>query len=131
MLNKTAANSTEFDKECSEPVVIFMPEGSKTHMGGTMRLGARRTVMQRLDCQACALYGGLSEFDERHRHRYEVNIAYVPALEAKGLEFVGKDTKGERMEVLELKHKQQIEAAAAKADQQYTQLDSAGKRVAV
>ena len=27
-----------------EQVVIFMPEGSKTEMGGTMRLGARKTV---------------------------------------------------------------------------------------
>ena len=39
---------------------------------------------------------------ERHRHRYEVNIEYVPELEAKGCEFVGRDTKGERMEIFEL-----------------------------
>ena len=31
--------------------------------------------------------------------RYEVNIDYVPKLEAKGLQFVGRDTTGERMEV--------------------------------
>jgi len=103
VLGHTAANSTEFAAEAEHPVVIFMPEGSKTHMGGTMRLGARRTVMTRTDCQACALYGGVSQFDERHRHRYEVNISYVPAMEAAGLEFVGRDTTGERMEVLELK----------------------------
>ena len=75
VLGHTDANSTEFDKDAAAPVVIFMPEGSKTHMGGTMRLGARRTVMQRTDCTACSLYGGLPEFDERHRHRYEVNIS--------------------------------------------------------
>ena len=74
----------------------------QTHMGGTMRLGARKTIMRRLDCQACALYGGAPEFDERHRHRYEVNVVYVPSMEANGLEFVGRDTTGERMEVLEL-----------------------------
>ncbi|XP_020251408.1 CTP synthase-like isoform X5 [Asparagus officinalis] len=40
------ANSTEFDPDTSNPCVIFMPEGSKTHMGGTMRLGSRRTYFQ-------------------------------------------------------------------------------------
>ena len=60
--------------------------------------------MQRTDCKACKLYGGASAFDERHRHRYEVNISYVPNMEAKGLEFVGRDTSGERMEILELKN---------------------------
>ncbi len=38
------ANSTEMDPETKEPVVIFMPEGSKTHLGGTMRLGSRVTL---------------------------------------------------------------------------------------
>jgi CTP synthase len=103
VLGHTSANSTEFEAKCADPVVIFMPEGSKTHMGGTMRLGARRTVMQTTNCQTCKLYGGVKEFDERHRHRYEVNVSYVPSMEKKGLEFVGKDTTGERMEVLELR----------------------------
>jgi CTP synthase len=45
-----------------------------------------------------------TEVDERHRHRYEVNIEKVPALEAVGLKFVGRnsDSTGERMEVIEL-----------------------------
>jgi CTP synthase len=40
---------------------------------------------------------------ERHRHRYEVNPEMVEELEAAGLRFVGKDTEGERMEIIELK----------------------------
>ncbi len=40
---------------------------------------------------------------ERHRHRYEVNPSYIPLLSTHGLHFVGKDDKGERMEILELK----------------------------
>lgn len=41
---------------------------------------------------------------ERHRHRYEVNPAYVGTLTSNGLlTFVGKDDKGERMEILELR----------------------------
>lgn len=39
MLGWKDANSEEFDKNTTKPVVIFMPEGSKTVMGGTMRLG--------------------------------------------------------------------------------------------
>jgi CTP synthase len=37
------ANSAELDKNTPHPVVIFMPEISKTHLGGTMRLGSRET----------------------------------------------------------------------------------------
>jgi len=40
------ATSTEFNAATPQPVVVFMPEGSKTHMGGTMRLGLRRTILQ-------------------------------------------------------------------------------------
>ena len=39
---------------------------------------------------------------ERHRHRYEVNPLLVPALEASGLIFSGKDETGQRMEIIEL-----------------------------
>ena len=41
--------------------------------------------------------------NERHRHRYEVNPAYVERVSKQGLHFVGKDDSGERMEILELK----------------------------
>lgn len=40
---------------------------------------------------------------ERHRHRYEVNPTYIETLASHGLSFIGKDDKGERMEILELK----------------------------
>lgn len=40
---------------------------------------------------------------ERHRHRYEVNPEYVPVMADHGLEFIGKDESGARMEILELK----------------------------
>lgn len=44
MLGWTDANSTEMDEQTSHPVVIYMPEVSKTHLGGTMRCGARPTT---------------------------------------------------------------------------------------
>jgi CTP synthase len=36
--------------------VVFMPEGSTTHKGGTMRLGTRPTILQRSDCKMAKLY---------------------------------------------------------------------------
>ncbi|CAI9270418.1 unnamed protein product [Lactuca saligna] len=46
------ANSTEFDLNTKNPCVIFIPKGSKTHMGGAMRLGSRRTYFQVMDSKA-------------------------------------------------------------------------------
>lgn len=102
MLGWKGANSTEFDEHAPNPVVIFMPEGSRTHMGNTMRLGSRRTLLQTSDCITAKLYQNPEYVDERHRHRYEVNPEVVGDLEKTGLRFVGKDESGQRMEILEL-----------------------------
>ncbi|KAF4362280.1 hypothetical protein F8388_008164 [Cannabis sativa] len=66
-------------------------QGSKTHMGGTMRVGSRRTYFQVMDCKSSKLYGNKSYIDERHPHRYEVNPELVRCLEKGGLCFTGKD----------------------------------------
>lgn len=102
VLHLEDANSTEFDPDTKNPCVVFMPEGSKTHMGGTMRLGSRRTFFKDVACKSARLYGNVSYVDERHRHRYEVNPEMVAKLEAAGMRFVGKDETGQRMEVVEL-----------------------------
>ncbi|EKM56591.1 uncharacterized protein PHACADRAFT_118408 [Phanerochaete carnosa HHB-10118-sp] len=99
------ALSSESDEHAASPVVIFMPEISRTHMGGTMRLGLRPTVFEpgtERWSRVRRLYGGAEKIWERHRHRYEVNPAYIARLAESGLAFVGKDEKGERMQVLEL-----------------------------
>ncbi|KAJ4771016.1 CTP synthase [Rhynchospora pubera] len=98
------ANSTEFDPDTRSPCVVFMPEGSKTQMGGTMRLGSRRTYFQTSNCKASKLYGNVSYVDERHRHRYEVNPEMVPQFEKAGLMFVGKEETQKRMEIIELQN---------------------------
>eukprot|EP00164_Ancoracysta_twista_P004660 GFYU01006298.1.p1 GENE.GFYU01006298.1~~GFYU01006298.1.p1 ORF type:complete len:728 (+),score=225.38 GFYU01006298.1:112-2295(+) len=102
ILGLTGANTTEFEQEAAHPVVIFMPEGSKTHMGGTMRLGTRKTILSTMQCKAARLYSGHGDIMERHRHRYEVNPEYVPQLEEAGLKFVGRDESGQRMQILEI-----------------------------
>jgi CTP synthase len=99
------AHSAEFSEVADPPAVVFMPEVSRTHMGGTMRLGLRPTVFgPGTDgwSKLRKLYGGAGTIWERHRHRYEVAPALVEQLEASGLRFAGKDEKGERMQVLEL-----------------------------
>lgn len=102
VLGLDTANSTEFDAETPNAVVIFMPEGSRTHMGSTMRLGSRRTLFQTPDCITSNLYCNSEYVDERHRHRYEVNPDVIGILEEAGLKFVGRDETGRRMEILEL-----------------------------
>merc|ERR1711971_132363 len=79
-----------------------MPEHHGGDMGGTMRLGKRKTVFKTADSILRQLYGNADTVEERHRHRYEVNPKYVPEFEAAGLKFVGQDVAGERMEMVEL-----------------------------
>ena len=99
------ASSEEFHAPNKHNVVIFMPEGSKEIMGGTMRLGTKITNFQPGSewSKVRALYGGGTVMEERHRHRYEVNPDYIEELEKVGLNFIGKDETGKRMEVVELK----------------------------
>src|SRR5512139_4007982 len=83
------ANSTEFGP-CEEPVVGLMTEWLKGNeleqraadgdLGGTMRLGAYQARLAP-GSRIAQVYGA-TEISERHRHRYEVNIAYRERLEA-------------------------------------------------
>ena len=106
VLGLEAAHSTEFEEGTEEPFVVFMPEVDKDNMGGTMRLGARDTVMsdhpsgEKGTCYY--LYGEKDVISERHRHRYEVNPSKVSSVVSSGLSFVGRDTTGTRMEIAEL-----------------------------
>uniref|UniRef100_A0A8D3CAG6 CTP synthase n=1 Tax=Scophthalmus maximus TaxID=52904 RepID=A0A8D3CAG6_SCOMX len=82
--------------------VIDMPEHNPGQMGGTMRLGRRRTIFKSNTSVLKKLYGGFEYVEERHRHRFEVNPELKHHFETKGLQFVGQDVEGERMEVIEL-----------------------------
>lgn len=103
----TDANSEEFDSATPHKVVVFMPEINPEVMGGTMRCGARRTILHEKEDPAkrslvSYLYGKDKDIMERHRHRYEVNPEVVSTIRDAGLNFVGTDDKGERMQVVEL-----------------------------
>ena len=103
VLHWTDANSTEVDPECPKPVVIDMPEHHGGDLGGTMRVGKRTTIFNvNYPSVLRQLYGNATSLEERHRHRYEVNPEFVSAFNEAGMRFVGQDTEGTRMEVMEL-----------------------------
>ncbi|KEF35186.1 MULTISPECIES: CTP synthase [Deinococcus] len=85
------ANSAEFDPYAPHKVVDLMPEQLEVEgMGGTMRLGDWPMDL-RAGTKIAELYGvpGGGTVKERHRHRYEVNPAYVEPLQAAGLTISG------------------------------------------
>jgi CTP synthase len=104
----TEANSTEFGPT-SEPVVGLMTEwmrgnefetrAAQGDLGGTMRLGAYAARL-RQGSRVAGIYGA-TEISERHRHRYEVNMAYRDRLEDKGLLFSGLSPDGLLPEIVE------------------------------
>ncbi len=96
------ANSTEFDPDTPYPVVDILPEQLRvTQKGGTMRLGAQKTIIEK-GTMAFDLYGK-GEIIERHRHRYEVNPDYIDRIQKAGLGFSGISEDGIKMEISELK----------------------------
>jgi CTP synthase len=102
------ASSSEFG-ETAAPVVGLMTEWVKGNevqrrsasadKGGTMRLGAYPCVLAS-GSRVADIYGAPSIM-ERHRHRYEVNINYKPALEKAGMRFSGMSPDGVLPEIVE------------------------------
>src|SRR5690349_8262501 len=96
------ANSTEFDDEAPYKVIFKLRDliGVEA-LGGTMRLG-------KYPCElapgsfASRAYGE-SPISERHRHRYEVNQEYLPALRDAGLSFTGMSPDRKFVEIIELR----------------------------
>ncbi|MFZ5720041.1 MAG: CTP synthase [Pseudomonadota bacterium] len=102
------ASSTEFGPT-SEPIVGLMTEWVRGNekeqrseggeLGGTMRCGAYEAVLAP-GSRVAEIYGSTS-ISERHRHRYEVNIAYKDAIEKTGLKFTGLSPDGVLPELCE------------------------------
>ncbi|TCK28451.1 CTP synthase [Ancylobacter aquaticus] len=102
------ANSTEFGPT-DEPVVGLLTEwlrgnelerrGLTGDLGGTMRLGAYPAALAE-GSRVADIYGGTT-ISERHRHRYEVNMAYRERLEACGMLFSGLSPDGLLPEIIE------------------------------
>lgn len=109
----TKATSEEFAPLAEDKVIYLMkewydPRTGKTEVrdessdkGGTMRLGAYPCVLMQGSLAAKAYQ--VSEIEERHRHRYEFNMAYRDRLEAAGMVFSGVSPDGTLAEIVEVK----------------------------
>ena len=104
------ASSTEFGP-CKNPVIGLMTEWDKdgametrteeADMGGTMRLGAYPCALQP-GTLVHSIYEA-DQIEERHRHRYEVNLVYRELFEKAGVVFSGLSPDGELPEIMEIK----------------------------
>ncbi|MFC7290509.1 CTP synthase [Hirschia litorea] len=103
------AGTTEFGSPNAK-IVGLMEEWTKgnskevrsesTDLGGTLRLGAYSAILKS-GSKVAEIYG-TDRIEERHRHRYEVNIAYKEQLEAAGLIFSGLSPDGLLPEIVEI-----------------------------
>ncbi len=97
------ANSTEFAPDTANPVINMMEEQKKIiDKGATMRLGSYECALTP-GTLAGKAYGSAS-VRERHRHRFEVNNAYVGALQRAGLVVSGINPRRNLVEIIELKN---------------------------
>mgnify|MGYP001344323483 FL=1 len=103
------AGSTEFNKHCY-PIIGLINEwnkngkiikGTDKNLGGTMRLGLYKAKLKK-NTKIKKIYKSQS-IQERHRHRYEVNINLKDKFEKKGLIFSGISPDNKLPEIIELK----------------------------
>lgn len=101
VLNLKDAHSTEMDPNTSNPVIDLMEEQKQvTAKGGTMRLGSYPCELK-AGTLAERIYG-TTNINERHRHRWEFNNAYLNALEESGMIASGRNPESGLVEIVEL-----------------------------
>ena len=101
VLEHEDANSSEFDRGTEAPVIdLMLEQRSITDMGGTMRLGLYPCLLQK-GTKTAAAYG-VSQVDERHRHRFEFNNKFKAEFENAGMLFSGMSPDGMLVEIAEL-----------------------------
>jgi CTP synthase len=110
MLGLADANSTEFNRASSAPVIALITEWQdqaqgaqirteQSNKGATMRLGAQEVLLA-AGSRVREIYGKES-IAERHRHRYEFNNNYMERFRTAGLRFSGFSRDG-LVEMIEL-----------------------------
>ncbi|HVB63320.1 MAG TPA: CTP synthase [Nitrolancea sp.] len=100
VLGLESANSTEIDEDTPDPVIDLMPDQRDVDMGGTMRLGLYPCKLvpgtRAAECYQAPMV------EERHRHRWEVNNAYLEAMDEAGMIVSGTSPDGKLAEIMEL-----------------------------
>ena len=108
-LNMKKATSSEFGSSKASVVGLMsewtkdgkLIKGTDKDLGGTMRLGSYEARLKK-DTKISKIYNSL-RIQERHRHRYEVNINYKEEFEKKGMIFSGLSPDNKLPEIIELK----------------------------
>ena len=108
-LNIKNATSSEFGSSKASVVGLMsewtkdgkVVKGTDKNLGGTMRLGSYEARLKK-DTKISKIYNSL-KIQERHRHRYEVNINYKREFEKKGMIFSGLSPDNKLPEIIELK----------------------------
>ncbi|OCG32589.1 CTP synthase [Gilliamella sp. Choc4-2] len=106
------ANSTEFVKDCANPIIALITEWSdesgnvvqrneNSDLGGTMRLGSQICHLEP-NSLVYGMYKNES-IAERHRHRYEVNNNLLPEVVKAGLKVTGLSTDRKLVEIIEIR----------------------------
>ncbi|WP_082781048.1 CTP synthase [Cephaloticoccus primus] len=102
VLKLRGADSVEFDAEAEHPVISLIEEQKqRIDKGATMRLGSYECTLSAGSLAARAYKQ--TSVRERHRHRYEVNNAYLPQLREAGLVISGLNARRQLVEIVELK----------------------------
>ena len=107
-LNIKNATSSEFGPSKASVVGLMsewtkdgkLMKGTDKDLGGTMRLGSYEARLKK-DTKVSKIYNSLI-INERHRHRYEVNINYKKKFEDKGMTFSGLSPDNRLPEIIEL-----------------------------
>ncbi len=100
VLDLRGANTSEVDPNTTYPVIDLMPDQNLDNLGHTMRLGKYRCALAP-DTFSYRAYG-VSEIEERHRHRYEFNNEYLSRFAEGGMRFAGINPDRNLVEIIEL-----------------------------
>jgi CTP synthase len=102
VLGLEGAHSAEIDDKTPDPIIDLLPEQKDVEdLGGTLRLGLYPCKLTEGTKAYAAYQNGVVY--ERHRHRFEFNNHYRPAMEEAGFVFSGTSPDGRLVEIIELK----------------------------
>ena len=107
----TDATSTEFNRSTKSPIIGLITEwldergevqqrSVESDLGGTMRLGAQKSELVE-GTKTREVYGS-ADIIERHRHRYEMNNRFIPAIEEAGMKISGYSPVQHLVETVEI-----------------------------
>ncbi|MCA1587020.1 MAG: CTP synthase [Acidobacteria bacterium] len=95
------ADSTEVDESAPHKVIYKLRDLlGIDELGGTMRLG--RYACELVPGSLARQIYGTDVVYERHRHRFEFNCLYEPALRERGMRVSGRSPDGKFVEIAEL-----------------------------